>query len=213
MNTRRLVLLSCLCGLALISLQAGTFSFSAASMSGSMVKGQERTILNGNASINADGLIIQADRIELYGPDFRYVECRGNVKITDTEKDIHLSTNNLFYDRELKISRLTGPSSMEDRKNKLVIRGDFIENDDRKELVIIQINVRIIKDTLICRSEFARYSRQSKMLELTGAPSVTRDDDTYQAARISVNIDTEDIRLEGQVSGRVVQAAKPDGQP
>ncbi|MBU0936187.1 MAG: hypothetical protein KKI09_09755 [Spirochaetes bacterium] len=191
-----------------LQLHAGTFSFSAASMSGSMVKGQERTILNGQASINADGLVITADRIEMYGNDFRFAECSGNVLIIDDAKGLKLSTSTLFYDRELKVSRLTGPSVMEDYQNNLVIKGEFIENDDTREIVLIQINVRIIKDDLVCRSEFARYNRQSKILELTGAPTVIKGADNYSATRITVNIDTEDIKLEGRVAGTVVQAAK-----
>ncbi|HAW86400.1 MAG: hypothetical protein A2087_06425 [Spirochaetes bacterium GWD1_61_31] len=207
--TRRLLGLAACAWLTLSGLAAGTFTFTADSMNGSMARGRERTILQGNASIVSDGLVIKANRIELYGSDFRFAECSGSVQIIDEAKELLLTTENLYYDRELKISRLTGPSAMEDRQNNLVIRGNYIENDEVRELVVIQINVRIIKDKLICRAEFARYDRKTKILELTGSPLVTRDTDTYQAARITVNIDTEDIRLEGRVSGSVIQTAPP----
>ncbi len=186
-------------------LYGSNFSFSADSMSGTMAKGSERTILIGNAQVIADSITINANRIELYGKDFRFAECTGKVSISDIEQGIHLSTEKLIYDRRDKIARMTGPSVMEDRKNKVVIKGDFIENDDKRKIAIIQINVRILKENLVCRAEFARYNRETKQLELTGSPVVKRDGDDYKAARILVNLDTEDITLEGAVSGTVVQ--------
>ena len=45
------------------------------------------------------------------------------------------------------------------------------------------------------------------MLELTGKPVVKKGKDEFKAARISVNLDTEDIRLEGKVAGTVTDTA------
>ncbi len=202
---RRFLLTAVFFAAGITAVSAANFSFSANSMSGTMAKGNERTILLGNAMVISDNITINADRIELYGNDFRFAECTGKVSINDAEQGIHLTTEKLIYDRRDKLSRMTGPSIMEDRKNKVVIKGDYIENDDLRKITIIQINVRILKENLICRSEFARYDRETKQLELTGSPIVKRDGDDYKAARISVNLDTEDITLEGAVSGIVVQ--------
>jgi len=46
-------------------------------------------------------------------------------------------------------------------------------------------------------------------LELTGSPSAYKDGDEYRATRILVNTETEDIHLEGEVSGSV--SDKKDG--
>ena len=43
------------------------------------------------------------------------------------------------------------------------------------------------------------------MLELTGKPTVKKGKDQFKAARISVNLDTEAIKLEGKVSGSVTE--------
>lgn len=204
MNGRRAALLAvCLCALALVPAWAERFSFSADSMTGSMAKGRERVVLEGKATVVSDGLVIKADHMELYGADFRYVECSGSVTVVDDERGIRLSSARLFYDRQDRLSRMTGPSVMEDRRNKVVIKGDFIENDDKREIALIQINVRILKDKISCRSEFARYDRAAKTLELSGSPWVKRDADEYRASVIQVNLDTEDIVLLGAVSGTV----------
>ena len=68
--------------------------------------------------------------------------------------------------------------------------------------------MRIVKDKLACRSEYALYRRKDNILELTGAPSASKEGDDYRASRIVVNTDTDDIQLEGEVKGSVVEKAK-----
>ncbi|HAE22041.1 MAG TPA: organic solvent tolerance protein OstA [Spirochaetaceae bacterium] len=195
--------LFCLSLLLAAALYAEDFSFSAATMSGSMSKGQERVILEGKALVITGSMTIRADRIELYGEDFRYVSCRGAVAVEDPERGLRLSTGIFYYDRQDKLTRLSGPSVMEDLKNGVVIKGDYIEHDDAKDLAIIQINARILKDRIATRSEFARFDRAANTLELSGSPYVKRGDDEYRARFISVQLDTENIVLDGAVSGRV----------
>lgn len=199
-----------ICALALRA-AADDFSFSADAMSGAMAKGRERAILSGNALVVSGGMRITADRIELYGDDFRFAECSGRVLVVDEERGLKLTTGRLFYDRRDKLSRLTGPSVMEDSQNKVVIKADYIENDDTRKIAIVQINVRILKENLSCRSEFARYDRDAKSLELSGMPVVRRNGDDYRAATILVNLDTEDIVLVGSVSGTVAAGEKKAG--
>jgi lipopolysaccharide export system protein LptA len=182
---------------------ADDFSFSADSMTGSMTKGRERVLLQGNAVVISDGMRITAKRIELYGDEFRYAEATGQVSVVDDGRGLRLSTERLFYDRVDKLSRLSGPSIMEDRKNSVVIKGDFIENDDIREFALVQVNVRILRKDLSARSEFARYDRAANSLELTGSPTVRREGDEYRASLIRVDLDTDSIVLQGGVSGTV----------
>lgn len=189
------------------------FSFQADSMDGSMTKGRERVILKGRARVISDGMTIHADSMELYGEDYRYIECKGAVSLSDTENGISLTTDSLFYDRVDKIARLKGPSVMEDSKNGTIIKGDFIEHDDKRQTVIIQINVRIIKDDIICRAEFARYDRNANSLDLSGAPWVRKGSDEYRATSIHVNLNNDDIVLFGSVSGTVSGESKAEKEP
>lgn len=211
------VLLLAIATLAL-AVFAEDFSFSADSMTGAMTKGRERAVLVGNALVVSGAMRISADRIELYGDEFRFAECQGHVSVIDEERGLRLSTERLVYDRRDKVSRLTGASVMEDSTNKVVIKADYIENDDQKKIAVVQVNVRILKDKLACRAEFARYDRAARTLELSGSPTVVRDADRYSAAMILVNLDTEDISLVGSVSGTVAagsaaQPAAPSAQP
>ena len=183
------------------------FSFSGDSTSIEMAEGRRRTILSGSARISSEDTTITADRIELYGDEFRFARCSGDVKTEESEKGIHLSSRNLFYDREEELLRVEGYNEMVDMTNELVAKSGYLEHRGNEDVTVFQIGVRILKATedtrMVCRSEFARYERESDQLTLSGMPEVHWDDDEYRATRIIINLESEEIRLEGDVEGTV----------
>jgi lipopolysaccharide export system protein LptA len=182
-------------------LAAETFTYAGDAMSTSLAEGSERALLRGNARIDTEDLRITADEIELFGKDFIYAQCRGSVHVVDAKRGIELASRELFYNRKEKIARIKGNAVMTDLKNEMVVKGGFIEDRDTEGLTIVQIGVRILKKDLVCRSEFAKYWREKKILELSGMPFVTRKGDEYQAARIVIDLDTEQMTFEGDVKG------------
>ena len=179
------------------------FTFRADRMSGGRATGREVTVLTGNAEVRSDKLLLKADRIEIHGSDNRFVDCTGNVRGHEEDKNILFITDRLRYDRTLKIARLEGNSTMEDLKNELVARGRFIEYDDENEIAVMQISVRLFKDNLVCRSEYALYNRGDETLVLSGFPVVYKKEDEYRADRIRVDLDTDDVIMEGGVKGSI----------
>ena len=184
-------------------LSGDTFSFRADRMSGGKATGREITILTGNAEVRSDKLLLQAERIEIQGSDNRFIDCSGNVRGFEEEKNILFRTDRLRYDRTLKIARLEGNSTLEDRKNEIVARARFIEYDDQAEIAIFQISVRLFKDNLVCRSEYAVYQRVEKNLVLSGFPVVYKKEDEFRADRIKVDLNTDDVVMEGDVKGSI----------
>jgi lipopolysaccharide export system protein LptA len=182
---------------------ADTFTFKADKMSGSKALGREITILAGNAEVRSDNLVLRAERIEIQGDDNQFIDCIDDVWGMEEEKEILFQTDRLRYDRTLKIARLEGNSSLEDKKNEIVARGRFIESDDKAEVTVFQISVRLFKDDMVCRSEYAVYRRNEKLLDLSGFPVVFKKDDEFRADRIRVDLDTDDVTMEGSVSGTI----------
>jgi lipopolysaccharide export system protein LptA len=178
-----------------------TFTFRADRMSGGKATGREITVLTGNAEVRSDKLFLQADRIEIHGSDNRFIDCTGKVRGHEEEKNIIFLTDRMRYDRTLKIARLEGNSTMEDRKNEIVARGRFIEYDDEQEIAIMQISVKLFKENMVCRSEYAVYRRIEKTLALSGFPVVYKKEDEYRAERMRVDLDTDDVVMEGDVKG------------
>ena len=184
-------------------LAADTFSFRADRMSGTKALGREITILAGNAEVRSDNLILRANRIEIQGDDNQFIDCSGGVWGMEEEKDIIFKTDRLRYDRTRKIARLEGNATLEDRKNELVAKGNYIEYDDQAEITVMQISVRLFKDDMVCRSEYAVYRRTEKLLDLSGFPVVFKKDDEFRADRIRVDLETDDVTMEGAVSGTI----------
>ena len=178
--------------------------FSALSMQGSIKEGQNSTSLTGEAVVTVDTMEIKAERIEIYGKDYRYVKATGAVKGGDSEKGFNFSSNFMQYDREKELATFLGSTELNDTKNDVKITSEHIEYNQKAETMLMQFDVKILRKEITCTSMFAMYNRKSSALSLTGRPVVTKSKDTFKATKISVNLDTEDISLEGKVSGNVV---------
>lgn len=191
---------------------ADKFTFMADRTDAVMAQGRERTILSGNARVVTGDTEIEAARIELYGSDFRFLVCSGGILVKDSRQGFLLRCENLFFDRELEMARVQGYSEMLDQKNNLVVKSSYLENWGQENLAIIQIGVRILKEdesgVMICRAEYARYDRDAEILELSGMPHVSWKGDDYNAVRIRINLDTDEIILEGRVSGTISTGEK-----
>ena len=193
---------------------ADDFSFYGDSLSSSRGKGKEHTSLKGNAGIISSSTKIKADNIEIYGSDNDFAECTGTVEVIDNEKGISLKAEKLLFNRKDDIIRVEGAAVMEDMKNKVIVKGNFLEYIGADETCIIQIGVRILKEDMVCRSEFARYNRGDDILELSGMPVVFWKNDEYRALRIIVDLDKDEITLEGKVTGSIFSESKePEKEP
>jgi len=195
-----------------VFLTAENYTFSSEYLKSVMAEGKEITVLEGDVIISSESKKIMADNVELTGDDFNFFLCEGNVEVQDLDNDFILTSQVFHYDTDTKIIRINGPSVMEDRKNELVIKCGFMENREKENLIILQIGVRILKEDLACRSEFAVYNRNENLLELTGLPVVYRNNDVFRASRITVNLDTDEIKMEGEVQGSLLSEDQADQQ-
>ncbi len=194
--------------LLIVSLRSAApakISFSADKMQGSGKRDQNSTSLTGNAKVSVDSLNIYGERIELYGKDYRYIKANGSVTGEDAEKGFTFSAASLSYDRETEVAEFMGQAKVDDTKNKVETAAERIEYNQKTEIILLQMAVKLKSKDIACDSLFAVYNRNTSMLELTGKPTVKKGKDEFKAARISVNLDTEDIKLEGKVSGTVTE--------
>ncbi len=195
-----------------LSAKPSKITFSADKLEGSGKKNNTETTLIGNAVVTVDSLTIRGDRVKLYGKDYRYVKASGSLTGEDSEKGFSFSADSLHYDRETEIAEFLGKAKVDDTKNKVITHAERIKYNQKNETILLQMNVKLISKDIECTSLFALYQRDTSMLTLTGTPSVKKENDTFKAGKISVNLDTEDIRLEGNVSGSVTEEKKPSSQ-
>jgi lipopolysaccharide export system protein LptA len=192
---------------------AETFTYSGDSVRATLAKGSERAVLTGHATVRSDDVLITADEIQLFGEKFTLAVATGSVRVVDAKRGIDLTAKDLWYDRTAKIARIRGSAEMVDLENEIVVKGGYLEDRDTEGLTIIQIGVRIFRNNMVCRSEFAKYWRDKKILELTGMPWVSRDGDEYRAGKITINLDTDEIVLEGGVTGTADVEEEPAAEP
>jgi len=188
---------------AVPSAGADTFTFRANRMSGTRALGSEVTILAGDAEVHADNMLLRANRIEISGDNNQFIDAIGNVWGMETERNIVFRADRIRYDRNLRIARLEGNATLEDRENEVVAKGNFIEFDEDTEITVIQISVRLFQDDMVSRAEHAIYRRTEQLLDLSGFPVVFRGDDEFRADRIRVDLETNDVIMEGSVSGTI----------
>lgn len=185
-----------------------TITFSADRMSGSSGKSRETTVLEGNASVQVGSLSISGSRIELSGKDFRYVRAVGGVVGEDTENGFSFSADEVNYDRDTQIASLRGQAKLEDTKNEVSAGASFISYNRETEVAVLQVSVTLKRKKIDCSSGYALYRRAVSSLELSGNPIVKRDTDEFRASRISVDLETERITLDGAVKGTLKDTKK-----
>jgi lipopolysaccharide export system protein LptA len=204
-------LLFIVCAILAVPLAAETFKFKADKMTGSKSLGKETLVLTGNAEVISDSLLLKADTIEIQGKNNEFIDCSGKVWGLEEAKEIVFQTDRLRYDRTLKIARLEGNSTLEDRNNGVVVKSRFIEYNNTSEVGVFQVAVRLFKESVVCRSEYAVYRRGDQLLDLSGFPIVFKNEDEFRAERIRVDLETEDVSMEGEVSGSVKDSGGNQG--
>lgn len=182
---------------------ADSFRFSGDRTEIVLAEGRQRTVLRGNARVQSNEIILEAREIELSGTDFRYARTSGGVRVVDQGRNMTIEADSLWFDRETENIRATGNVIVEDSENDLVLRGGHLETREGGDLLFVQIAVRVLQDDLVARAQFLRFRREESVIELSGFPIVYWKGDRYRATRIILNLDTEEIELQGQVEGAV----------
>jgi len=188
-----------------ISAQTSTITFKADKVTASVAENKKTTNLIGNAEVKVDSLTIFADRIEIFGKGYRYVNASGSVKGEDIEKGYSFKADLINFDRKTDTVIMFGKIELNDTKNDVVISAENMEYKKKQEIMIMRFNVIIINKDINCNSMFALYGRKESKVELTGRPVVKKGKDEFKAGKISVNLETEDISLDGRVRGSVEQ--------
>ncbi|MBR6566523.1 MAG: organic solvent tolerance protein OstA [Spirochaetaceae bacterium] len=179
--------------------------FSAQKMSGSMKKDQDYTRLVGSAKIKTSSMEIQADVIELYGKDFRYIKAEGTVKGVQDEDGLTFSCQTMDYDREEKIAVFGGNVVLDDKENEVVAKAQRIEYREKEAIALMQVDVELTNEDSLSTCAFALYRKEEKLLEMTGNPQVVQGENTFRAQEIILNLDTDEITMDGRVQGTVTE--------
>ncbi len=193
---------------AAVSVKTDDISFAGSYTRASLKDGNQAISLTGGAWVETGSVYIEAESIDIYGEQSRFLSCRGKVILVESEEEITLQSNVLNYDRETSSLTINGWAELSDRKNQLIAKGAYLKNEQDNGIILIQINVSIIKATedggeMYCRSDSALFDSESNTLELTGNAEVSYEGSKYEASRILIDLNTNEITMEGGVSGNI----------
>lgn len=203
--TRKLFSIFSILFLFSLAVSSEDISFHASSMSGRTggKNSTDITSLEGNASVETASMKLSADKIELSGEDFRYVKASGNIKGEYSRSNLNFECSELKYDRQIETVTLSGDVNLTDTEHDVKAFAQIIEYDSETDIATLQIEVKLTQKNNICSSAYALYRKKDQKLELSGSAKVINGDDTFRAQTISFDMDTEEIKMDGNVRGSV----------
>ena len=202
---KRFVTIIAILTLAACCLYAGEIRFSGGYTKVSMQQGNKSVTLSGGAKVSTDEVDLSAESMKLYGENYRYITCTGDVRATEHENGISFNSPDIFYDRETGVVRSDSWIEIQDTKNQASLSGAWFEYNMKTSIMKLQIMARIIKiaeeKLMVCRADDIEYNGKKNMVTLRGNAEVNWKDDIYKAAMIVVDLNTNDISLYGTISG------------
>lgn len=184
-------------------LTAEKILFSANSMNGKAWNTNTSTTLSGNAYIKTETMEIMADSVELSGDNYRYIKASGSVSGKNLETNMEFTCDSLEYDRTIKIADLKGNVDLIDKDNDVKAKAQIINYNQNTNIAILQMKINIHQKENVCSGAYAVYYKDTKLLEISGNAQVKQNDDIFRAQFITLNMDTQDITLGGNVKGTV----------
>jgi lipopolysaccharide export system protein LptA len=117
--------------------------------------------------------------------------------------DMDFLCENLKYDREQEIVTMQNSASISDNPNGVTAKAEIIQYNQQTGVALLQINIELKQKDSVCTGAFAIYRKQEQILEMSGNPKIEKGDDIFRAREVVMNLDTEEIRLDGRVRGTV----------
>ncbi|WP_422480319.1 LptA/OstA family protein [Pleomorphochaeta sp. DL1XJH-081] len=172
-----------------------------------MREGRESILLSQGAVVSVGSIQFEAQRIELIGPQARYIVGEGSVRITDTDNNIIINCNEISFDRETEQLLVDGWVEIQDLENEVVASGAYLSYNRTKGLMKLQIAAKLLRHTdsgpMVCRADSIEYDRNAMLLALIGNSEVTWKNDSYRSSVTTINLQTDEIVMEGTIKGTV----------
>ena len=192
------------------TLFAEKITFSAGSMSGQAGDSSATTTLTGGAFVQTSSIEISADSIELSGDDYRFIKATGNISGKNLETKMEFTCDSMSYDRETKVAQLQGNVKLVDTENDVKADAQLIEYNQNTNIAVLQVGITLTQKKNVCTGAYAVYQKNEQMLEISGNAQVKQEDDVFRAQQITLNLDTQNITLSGNVKGSVTETKKSE---
>ena len=193
--------------LVTLSVSAESISFAGGESSLTLREGQKSVTLSGGAEVSTGSITITSDSMSLTGDDWRYVECSGNIVITDSERGLEIRTSTLWFDREAETIIISSWFEIDDTEQDLYATAGSLRYDMKDEKLELGMQVTLMRisdgEVMTCSSESLTYDRDNEFVSLRGKSRVEWKGDEYSADIISVDLKNDEISLSGRIRGTI----------
>lgn len=204
---RKLLVLLILILLPLSGLLAEDIFFKGGNSRVVLKEGREQVNLTNGATVEVGSLKIESDEMILSGENWSDIECIGNVRILDEERNLDIFTSRLYYDRENEMLLISSYYEIDDRGNELTASANQLKYDMKAELLEMKGRVRLNKvdgeDVVRVKAESVSYDRNTENLLIKGDAEVTYKGDEYKAELVKLDLEKETISLDGKIRGTI----------
>ena len=203
---RRIIALSFMLTLCTMLFSA-SISFSGGKSTLIMREGEKSVSLTEGAEVISGSMKITASSITLSGEDWKEIESRGKIEITDSERGISIKTSILWFDRIDEILVISSFFELDDIPDQLYAQAGSLRYDMKNEKLEMGMQVTLMKvadgEVMKCSSESVVFDRNSGILSLLGGARVEWKGDSYEAEMITVDTSDNTISLSGRIKGTI----------
>ncbi len=172
-----------------------------------MVEGRETIVLTQGASVEVGDIAFRAQRIELVGPDSRYLTGTGKVTIVDNENGITIRTNEISFDRQKTSLLSDGWVEVEDIPHELVASSGYMSYNNTTGLMQLHVSAMIARNTdegvMKAKGNTITIDRENGLITIAGNAKVTYKNNLYEAAITIIHTDTNEIEMSGEIQGEI----------
>ena len=186
---------------------SASISFSGGKSTLIMREGEKSVSLTEGAEVISGSMKITASSITLSGEDWKEIESRGKIEITDSERGISIKTSILWFDRIDEILVISSFFELDDIPDQLYAQAGSLRYDMKNEKLEMGMQVTLMKvadgEVMKCSSESVAFDRNSGLLSLLGGARVEWKGDSYEAEMITVDTSDNTISLSGRIKGTI----------
>lgn len=171
------------------------------------VNNQKVFIAEGNAHIFIDDNEIYCNEMEIYLTKDENVEkaiFKKNIIIFQDKDKIHIGGEFAEYYKKEKNFIIYENAFYIDVNEEVAVFGDSIYNYDKENIAIIQGNVRIFQKEIFAKGAFVKYTRNDKLMEISGFPSIENQGSEYSAKKIVIDVENNTFLLEGGLEATIL---------
>lgn len=194
-------------GLAALPLCASPISFSGGYTRMRLGDAGREIVLTEGAEVRTDTLALSADTITLSGEEYDRVACSGNVEASYPKEEIVLRSPELTYVQSSGLLTIQSWIEVVDDRNDIAASAGNLRYELDAGVMTLESHVRLMRatdrGTMACTCDRLAFDRAEGTIRLAGAARIDWDGDTYQAQEITVDLDTEEIVMDGSIKGTV----------